>query len=164
MGEGLLLGLSWLDGSVSSVLPERKVTKVSSVFTLFVQSCRGKFLLILWVFCLVFCSSLSFYKASEFPNKIGYYWSTVFFVVKIFLLLFTLFCKRRVLICLLYLSPVCLLWVCWVRGNYLASWVIYFLCVCGSAVCSAGPVQFYSGTLLERMAGLYKFSVSLALL
>jgi hypothetical protein len=32
-----------------------------------------------------------------------------------------------------------------------------FLCVCGSAVWSAGPVQFYSGILLERMAGLYKF-------
>jgi hypothetical protein len=31
MGEGLLLGLSWLDGSVSAVLSERKVIKVSSV-------------------------------------------------------------------------------------------------------------------------------------
>ena len=31
MGEGLLLGLSWLDGSVSSVLSERKVIKVSLV-------------------------------------------------------------------------------------------------------------------------------------
>jgi hypothetical protein len=30
MGEGLLLGLSWLDGSVSAVLSERKVVKVSS--------------------------------------------------------------------------------------------------------------------------------------
>jgi hypothetical protein len=32
MGEGLLFGLSWLDGSVSTVLSERKVVKVSSVF------------------------------------------------------------------------------------------------------------------------------------
>jgi hypothetical protein len=31
MGEGLLLGLSWLDGSVSAVLSERKVVKVSSI-------------------------------------------------------------------------------------------------------------------------------------
>jgi hypothetical protein len=31
MGEGLLLGLSWLDGSVSTVLSERKVVKVPSV-------------------------------------------------------------------------------------------------------------------------------------
>jgi hypothetical protein len=31
MGEGLLFGLSWLDGSVSTVLSERKVVKVSSV-------------------------------------------------------------------------------------------------------------------------------------
>ena len=41
MGEGLLLGLSWLDRSVSAVLSERKVVKVSSI-SLFVQSCRGK--------------------------------------------------------------------------------------------------------------------------
>jgi hypothetical protein len=32
-----------------------------------------------------------------------------------------------------------------------------FLCVCGSAVWSAGPVQVYSGILLERKAGLYRF-------
>jgi hypothetical protein len=31
MGEGLLLGLSWLGGTVSAVLSERKVVKVSSV-------------------------------------------------------------------------------------------------------------------------------------
>ena len=31
MGKGLLLGLSWLDGSVSTVLSERKVVKVSSI-------------------------------------------------------------------------------------------------------------------------------------
>ncbi len=31
MGEGLLLGLSWIDGSVSTVLSERKVVKVSSI-------------------------------------------------------------------------------------------------------------------------------------
>jgi hypothetical protein len=31
MGEGLLLGLSWLDGSVSTVLSERKVVKVSLI-------------------------------------------------------------------------------------------------------------------------------------
>jgi hypothetical protein len=53
MGEGLLLGLSWLDGSVSFVLSERKVVKVSSIFSLFVQSCRGKFLLSFK--CLVLC-------------------------------------------------------------------------------------------------------------
>jgi hypothetical protein len=32
MGEGLLLGLSWLDGSVSAVLSERTVVKVSPAF------------------------------------------------------------------------------------------------------------------------------------
>jgi hypothetical protein len=45
MGEGLLLGLSWLGGSVSAVLSERKVVKVSSVLRCFVQTCRGKFFL-----------------------------------------------------------------------------------------------------------------------
>jgi hypothetical protein len=40
-------------------------------------------------------------------------------------------------------------------GISLAGRVIYF-CVCDSAVWSAGPVQFYSGTFLERMAGLYR--------
>jgi hypothetical protein len=41
MGEGLLLGLSWLDGSVSIVLLWRKVVlflQISAVFS----SCRGK--------------------------------------------------------------------------------------------------------------------------
>jgi hypothetical protein len=32
----------------------------------------------------------------------------------------------------------------------------YIFCVCDSAVWSSGPVQFYSGTFLERMAGLYR--------
>ncbi len=44
-GERLLLWLSWLGESVSTELSERKVVKVSSIFSLFVQSCRGKFLL-----------------------------------------------------------------------------------------------------------------------
>jgi hypothetical protein len=34
----------------------------------------------------------------------------------------------------------------------------YTFSVCDSAVWSAGPVQFYLGLLLERMAGLYRFS------
>jgi hypothetical protein len=33
----------------------------------------------------------------------------------------------------------------------------YIVCVCDSVVWSAGPVQFYSGAFLERMAGLYRF-------
>ncbi len=39
----------------------------------------------------------------------------------------------------------------WRAGSYTFS-------VCDSAVWSAGPVQFYLGILLERMAGLYSFS------
>ncbi len=40
----------------------------------------------------------------------------------------------------------------WRAGSYIFS-------VCDSAVWGAGPVQFYSGTFLERMAGLYRFSL-----
>ena len=39
----------------------------------------------------------------------------------------------------------------WRAGSYIS-------CVCDSAVWSAGPVQFYLGTFMERMAGLYRFS------
>jgi hypothetical protein len=58
--------------------------------------------------------------------------NAVFFVVKILLFFFfcsLFFCKRCVFYALLSLSPVCLFWVCWVRGNFLAGRVIYFLCV-----------------------------------
>ncbi len=41
----------------------------------------------------------------------------------------------------------------WRAGSYTFS-------VCDSAVWSAGPVQFYLGILLERMAGLYTFFLS----
>jgi hypothetical protein len=51
----------------------------------------------------------------------------------------------------------CLFWVCWVRGNFSGGPGHIFFCVCDSAVWSAGPVQFYSGAFLERMAGLYRF-------
>ncbi len=57
MGERLLLGLSWLDGSVSTVLSERKVVKVFFNCPLFVQSCRGKFLLSYKGFGLILFSS-----------------------------------------------------------------------------------------------------------
>ncbi len=42
-------------------------------------------------------------------------------------------------------------------GISLTGRVIYFLCVCDSAVWSAEPVHFYSGTFLEQVAGLYRF-------
>ena len=54
--------------------------------------------------------------------------NAVFFVVRIFLCS-SLLRKRCVFIRLLSLSPVCLFRVCWVRGNFLAGRVIYFLCV-----------------------------------
>ncbi len=45
-----------------------------------------------------------------------------------------------------------------VLGPWEFSWWAgsYIFYVCDSAVWSAGPVQFYLGTLLERMAGLYR--------
>ena len=72
MGEGLLLGLSWLDRSVSAVLSERKVVKVSSVLRCLSNHVEVKFffnLISVW-FSFVFIWS---YKASGFPNIFGYY-------------------------------------------------------------------------------------------
>ena len=53
----------------------------------------------------------------------------------------------------------CLLLVCWVRENFSGGPGHIFL-VWDSAVWSAGPVQFYLGTSLEWMAGLYGFPFS----
>ena len=71
MGEGLLLGLSWLDGSVSSVLSERKVIKVSLVLRCLSNHVEVNlfYLISVW-FSFVFIWS---YKASVFPNINGYY-------------------------------------------------------------------------------------------
>ncbi len=58
----------------------------------------------------------------------------VFFVVKILspFLCSSLFCKRCLFIRLLYLSPVCLFWVCWIRGNFLAGRVCAYVApLCG---------------------------------
>ncbi len=52
----------------------------------------------------------------------------------------------------------CLFWVCWVCENFSGGPGHIFL-VWDSAVWSAGPVQFYLGTILEWMAGLYRFSL-----
>jgi hypothetical protein len=122
-----------------------------------VRSCRGKYLINLQV-SYPFFVFIWFYKGSGFFNITRLLLEYCLLSGDNFSFLCSvLFCKRCVSICLLYLSPVCLLWVCWVRGNSLAGRVIYCLCVCGSAVWSAGPVQFNSGTLLEWLAGLYRF-------
>ena len=57
----------------------------------------------------------------------------------------------------IYLSPV--FFILGVLGPWEFLWWAgsYIFCVCDSAVWSAGPVQFYSGPFLERMAGLYRF-------
>ena len=68
------------------------------------------------------------------------------------------FCKRCVFIHLLYLSLTCLFWVCWVRENF-SGGPGHIFPVWDSAVWSAGPVQFNLSTLLEWMAGLYRFSL-----
>ncbi len=56
----------------------------------------------------------------------------------------------------IYLSPA--FFILGVLGPWEFLWRAgsYIFCVCDSAVWSAGPVQFYSGTFLERMAGLYR--------
>ncbi len=63
-----------------------------------------------------------------------------------------------VFIHLLCLSLICLFWVCWVRENF-SGGPGHIFSVWDSAVWSAGPVQFYLGTILKWMAGLYRFSL-----
>ncbi len=52
----------------------------------------------------------------------------------------------------------CLFLVCWVCENFSGGLGRRFS-VWDSAVWSAGPVQFYLGTILKWMAGLYRFSL-----
>ncbi len=77
MGEGLLLGLSWLDGSVSSVLSERKVLKVSSVFRCLSNHVEviSFYLISVW-FIFVFIWS---YKALGLPNIFDHYFEYCLF-------------------------------------------------------------------------------------
>ncbi len=91
--------------------------------------------------------------------------NNVFSVMKILLFFFVLryfangVCLFAYFTCLLFVYFGCAgsVGIFWRAGSYAFS-------VCDSAVWSAGPVQFYLGFLLERMAGLYGFSFSLALL
>ena len=68
--------------------------------------------------------------------------NTVFFVVRVLFLLFSvIFGKRCVFIHLLRLFLLCLLLVCWVRENF-SGGPGHIFPVWDSAVWSAGPVQF----------------------
>jgi hypothetical protein len=130
MGEGLLLGLSWLDGSVSTVFSERKVVKVSSVLRCLSNHVEVNFFYLTSVwFLFVFIWS---YKASGLPNIFGYYCEYCLFLVKIlfpFLLVFVIFVSSMCLFvyytCLLFVYFGCAGSV----GTFLAGWVIYFVCV-----------------------------------
>ncbi len=67
-----------------------------------------------------------------------------------------LFCKRCVLI---YVYAVFPNWVCWVRGNFPGEpGHVYISCAYLSAVWSGGPAQFHLVTVVEWVAGLYRFS------
>ncbi len=126
--------------------------------SLFVQSCRGKFLLSHK--CLVqFLFSSGIIGLLDFPIFCGYYLEYCLSWWRFFFLFFVL-CYFVSGVCL-FVYYTCLLFVYFgfagSVGISLAGRVIYSLCVCVSAVCIAGPVQFYSCTFLERMAGLYRF-------
>jgi hypothetical protein len=98
-----------------------------------------------------------YYKAFGFLNILRLLpLNIVFLVVEVFSFVLRYFCKRCVFIHLLYLSLVCLFWVCWVRVNF-SGGPGHIFSVWDSAVWSAGPVQFYLGTILEWMTGLYRF-------
>jgi hypothetical protein len=157
MGEGLLLGLSWLDGLVSTVLSERKVVKVSSILRCLSNHVEVNFFYLISVWSsFVFIWS---YKASVFPNIFGCYCE------------YCLFCDEDSVsfffVLRFFVSDVCLsiyvIVFCHLKLGVLGPWEFlwragsYIFCVCDSAVWSAGPVQFYLGTFFERMAGLYGF-------
>jgi hypothetical protein len=107
------------------------------------------------------------YKASGFSNIFGYYCERCLLCGEDSSLSFLLFlvnflngvCFTHCYPCLLFVYFGCAgsVGIFWRAGSYI-------FCVCDSAVWSAGPVQFYSGVLLERIAGLYGFSFCLALL
>ncbi len=158
MGEGFFSGfpgykdqsaLSFLKGRSSRFLHFYAVRSIMSRQEIFL------YLTSVWLRFVFFL----FYKASEFSNIFGYYCERCLPCGEDFSLLFfcsLLFCKW----CVFYALLSCLLFVyfgCagsvgifWRAGSYTFS-------VCNSAMWSAGPVQFYLGILLERMAGLYRF-------
>ena len=72
MGEGLLLGLSWLDGSVSSVLSERKVIKVSLVLRCLSNHVEVNIFLLVSVL-VPFLFSSGLIRLLDFLILFGYY-------------------------------------------------------------------------------------------
>ena len=82
MGEGLFLGLSWLDGSVSSVLSERKVIKVSLVLRCLSNHVEVNIFLLVSVL-VPFLFSSGLIRLLDFLIYSVITVSTVFFVVKI---------------------------------------------------------------------------------
>ena len=61
----------------------------------------------------------------------------------------------------IFVRSVYLNWVCWVRGNFLASRVRYIFRVCVSAVWSGGPVQFYLAFSVGADGGTVRIFLSL---
>ena len=106
MGEGLLLGLSRLDGSVSTVLSERKVVKVSSLLRCLSNHVEVNILLSCK--CLVQFLFSSGLIRLGFPNIFGYYCEYCLFCGEDSLslsLFFVIFCKR----CMFIYLRICLL-------------------------------------------------------
>ncbi len=106
-----------------------------------------------------------YYMAFGFPNILRLFTlNIVFFVVKVFFLFLVLryFVSG---VCLFYYTCLllCLFWVCWVRESF-SDGPGHIFSVWDSAVWSAGPVQFYLVTILEWVAGLYRFFSFLVLL
>jgi hypothetical protein len=75
-----------------------------------------------------------------------------------FLLFFVIFVSGVCVSVYYTCSLLCLLWVCWVRENF-SGGPGHIFSVWDYAVWGAGPVQFYLGTILKWMAGLYGFSL-----
>jgi hypothetical protein len=98
MGEGLLLGLSWLDRSVSTVLSERKVVKVSSILRCLSNHVEVNFSYKCLVLILFLSGSM---RLLVFLILFGYICGYDFFYGEDSFFSFlcsSLFCKRRMFI------------------------------------------------------------------
>ncbi len=163
MGEGLFLGLSWLDGSVSSVLSERRVIKVSLVLRCLSNHVEVNIFLLVSV-SVPFLFSSVLIRLLDFLIYLVITVSTFFFCGEDFF--FFLFVLRY------FVGGVCLsIYVfvfCHLKLGVLGPWEFlwragsYILCVCLRCVeYRAGTILF--GAFMERMAGLYRFVLILAL-
>ncbi len=110
--------------------------------------------------CLVqFCFSSDLIRLLEFLIYSVITVNTVLFVVRVLFLLFSVIFVSDVCLSIYYACLLlCLLLVCWVRENLFGG-PGHIFSVWDSAVWSAGPVQFFSGTFWSGWRDCTGFSL-----